>query len=796
MASKEALVVGALLHDIGKFEFRTEDRRETHGNYGDFFVEEYLGSFSCLQPILEEVRRLVAHHHEGDLADPFLKEADYLAAAERVFDDSPQTRRSLVSVLAAVDIGNPGKKPEGVYRYVPGPLDYRDPFPKHLDGVQIADWIPDTQQMMEEHRQAWEKFCEDMRLIPDADLQAWIETFLHVARKHLSRVTSAAYKSHPDISLYDHARSVAAIAVCLYQAHQEEKPFVLIQGDISGIQQFLYRLASPEEEGGTRQMAKRLRGRSFYLSLLAESVALRYLRVLELPPTNLLYSGGGHFSILAPNTAAMRERWLAVEKEINRWLFDRFGGDLALVCAATPADRSLLGDFSRLMQRSGEQLEQAKRQKFRSALDEKLFEPRQYAEKMDVCPVCQADFVKGSGQTCPACKDHVQTGQQILQAEYLVRLEGEALKIDSLGDFTALGIYWRLERDRDALANALRSLGDQPVRQIHVERLNGADFLLDKAHSLGLAQRAPVSFGFRPLGQWAPADEQGGPLEFEKLAAQNAANYPLLGVARLDMDSLAAVFALGLGKQHSLSRVATLSRELEGFFSGYVNQLAEKYQIYITYAGGDDLFVVGSWINALDFCRDLRRAFGRFACDNPNLTLSGGIFFCKPDFPIGRAAEMAGELEKEAKKAEGKNSLSLFGEVVSWERLEELMDFGEKLLSLVEEKGEDGLPRSFVHRLLALGLRLKESLKERQKGKDLKKEMEVRMRLKYLIARRGATSQALSAKEEMPEKKRKIGILGRLATEPKLLEQIAIPASYVLYRTRNLKEEDGEKRHG
>ena len=105
MVSRDALIVGALLHDIGKFEFRTSDRRMRHTTYGDFFVSEYLNRFHCLAPILEEVRRLVAHHHESELGDPFLREADHLAAADRQVDGSPETLRSLVSVLTAVDIG-------------------------------------------------------------------------------------------------------------------------------------------------------------------------------------------------------------------------------------------------------------------------------------------------------------------------------------------------------------------------------------------------------------------------------------------------------------------------------------------------------------------------------------------------------------------------------------------------------------------------------------------------------------------------------------------------------------------
>ena len=254
-------------------------------------------------------------------------------------------------------------------------------------------------------------------------------------------------------------------------------------------------------------------------------------------------------------------------------------------------------------------------------------------------------------------------------------------------------------------------------------------------------------------------------------------------MVRLDVDSLGAVFATGLGKQRSLSRTATLSRELEGFFSGYVNTLARRHHMYITYAGGDDLFAVGSWINAIEFSRALRRDFGRFGGHNPNLTFSGGILFCKHDFPIGRAAQAAGELEERAKSVPEKDSVCLFGEAVSWDRLEELLDFGDELLYLVTGAGQDSrLPRSFVHRLFNLDAERRSA----QEAGNLQAEMRTQVRLKYLVARRGATSRAISANREVKENQRRIGVLGRLVCEPNLMREIAIPASYVLYKTRNL----------
>ena len=122
--------------------------------------------------------------------------------------------------------------------------------------------------------------------------------------------------------------------------------------------------------------------------------------------------------------------------------------------------------------------------------------------------------------------------------------------------------------------------------------------------------------------------------------------------------------------------------------------------------------------------------------------------------------------------------------MVSWERLNKLLTFGDELLYLVTEAAPNQrLPRSFVHRLLNLGA---ERRLAQEEGK-LKAEIKTQMQLKYLVARRGATSKAISDNQEIED--RKIGILGRLVTEPELMSQIAIPASYVLYKTRNLNTE-------
>ena len=111
--------------------------------------------------------------------------------------------------------------------------------------------------------------------------------------------------------LYDFLRTTAAIADCIAREElceadidaqlmddpPEQDLCILLKGDISGIQSFLYQVLS---DGAARQ----LRGRSFYLQLLTEVIAHWVLRQLGLPIVNLLLASGGHFYILAPYTKA------------------------------------------------------------------------------------------------------------------------------------------------------------------------------------------------------------------------------------------------------------------------------------------------------------------------------------------------------------------------------------------------------------------------------------------------------------------------------------------------------------
>ena len=89
------------------------------------------------------------------------------------------------------------------------------------------------------------------------------------------------------------------------------KPYLLIGGDISGIQRFIYTITS-------KGALKSLKGRSFFLELLNEHIVSELIDALKLTRSNIIFSGGGHFHILSHNTTAVTETIKEVKERMDR----------------------------------------------------------------------------------------------------------------------------------------------------------------------------------------------------------------------------------------------------------------------------------------------------------------------------------------------------------------------------------------------------------------------------------------------------------------------------------------------
>lgn len=115
---------------------------------------------------------------------------------------------------------------------------------------------------------------------------------------------------------------------------------MIVLGDISGIQSYVFDVV---EAGGGQ--ARRLRARSFYVQLLAETAALRVRRALGWGPEAVLLCGAGKFTLRGSHPGAADELLAAEQQAISDWLRKETRGELRITVAWANAGESESADY-------------------------------------------------------------------------------------------------------------------------------------------------------------------------------------------------------------------------------------------------------------------------------------------------------------------------------------------------------------------------------------------------------------------------------------------------------------------
>ena len=514
-------------------------------------------------------------------------------------------------------------------------------------------------------------FQRVVRAVKDLGPQVLLETALDAAMRFAWCVPAVGYGEQCDVSRYDHARSTAAIAACLSRGQD----FALIGCGLDGIQSFIYTLAS---DGA----AKSLRARSFYLQLLTEAIARDVLTRLGLPITNALYIGGGGFQLLALGQSV--DALAEIEADIQRRLLIAHRAALGIVIKAQRFDAAQFDQFGLVRDALGQTINAAKRRPFAAVPAELL---AQYIGAPLGTGGDQTSFCRVTGEELPPSRRATGDDEQV-KSEFVESLERLGLTLREATHIAMTAVRATdVSRVRD-WHTALRMFGmqvevlrpgDQPVLAgdglVELARLTPDAPSGEAALRTALGQRSIVTF-YYPFARLTPRHAtENRPLMFDELAACSA-GVQRWAVLRMDVDNLGLLFRNGFGAHPSLARAAGLSFALRLFFEGWLPALAGEYpnlneRLYIQYAGGDDVFVVGAWDAVADYALRIRDSFGAYTVQNPSLTLSGGITLAEAKFPLYQAARMAGEAEEAAKHYthgdKAKDAITFLEQTLSWE---------------------------------------------------------------------------------------------------------------------------------
>ena len=735
-----SFVCGALLHDIGKVVYRATCEKN-HRELGEEFLKEYLDNAI--------VYNAPKSHHAKD-ADTFSTnfgliwyEADNLASSERkeISEEGEEgkwvSEVPLASPFSKIQHPVTQKKIKQL-KYLP--LRVTTPLPVTVGTESEA------KANQEGYRKVLECFEKDFKILVSSQRLPSVESLLMILEKHFSTIPSLTLKiyrereevkeKHPDISLYDHLKLTAGIAGCMYRYYSEvyrekwernellkdeildppkdTKRFLLIGGDISGIQRFIYTITS-------KGALKSLKGRSFFLELLTEHVISELIDGLRLTRCNLIFSGGGQFYILSHNTERAKEAINKVKSEVEEYLFDKFSGDLGLHIDWVEFDKEGFEDASSLWKALVERLERSKKKKWRNRLKDFL-SPKMPDEDCytEACRICFRDDKKLEElreeeeiKVCSSCKVQYQLGEELVKIskrDYPILYRFGA-DVKPEGSIRICNAYYKLaKREFDGKA-------DERAQRVY--RIN--DF--SAKHYTDHPNSTPLYLGIYQhddLTELADIEKKGFGLS-------------RVGVLRMDVDNLGLIFSTAVPEgDRTFSRMASISRWLNKFFKYHLNTIVEGCEIEpldvagrdvkdkgrmlsIVYSGGDDLFIIGHWLDIMEVAQDINQNFREFT-GNPYITLSGGIAVNHVKHPVYQFAREAEEREKKAKRKSEKDSITLLTErPFRWSESKEVIDrvkLFRRLLTVREnflDAVERGKPsRGFFYRLFYIATRFKD----------------------------------------------------------------------------------------
>lgn len=420
---------------------------------------------------------------------------------------------------------------------------------------------------------------------------------------------------------------------------------------------------------------------------MTRSVWLAAIERLGLEPAARIMDAGGRFVLLLPDNPKTVHVLSKLQEDVERWLLSIFYGSVRLNLATLQLTSKDLEreKFSACFNEFNDRLEQAKLQPFACSFNAGVspvqdLAPDSYA-KYGECAWCHsrpAVREEDDRPICQMCADLIELGGQLPTTRYVVygrdaAIHGKSLLFDRM----KLALY-RERPPTQIVSHAIDVLSVRddlfctvtPVAG-HIPMISQEDMERWQAEGRLVEQDGETLFVVDPC-------QVGSPKTFAMLAeeariapanpGERWRSIPCLAACKADVDNLGLIFGLGLKESFTLSRFAMLARMLNYFFSAVLMRKVRKEfaDIYVVFAGGDDLFVIGPWDKTIEFARVMATDFADFCAHNPAVTISAGLPLIKPQLPMRAMRQEAEAALEEAKKHAGKNAATMFDVSASW----------------------------------------------------------------------------------------------------------------------------------
>ncbi len=698
---EKILLLGALFHDIGKFEQRCGLNPTTkHTILGKNFIESLSEQFQKIvgKEGFDRLKQIIEKHHDKNVSDDLIKIcqlADHISASERVGFDMEDdysdkwSHKHMLSLFSKIYLVNDEEKKYRYYKHLPlTKKNYDILIPTYETEEDIKN---DSTQYRQED---FENFTNDVKAVlnfyeAEDDFHSLINLLLIVFEKYMWSIPDFTGSAYTDISLYNHLKDVAGIAHAIFKSDFEtNKSLNLIIADLPGIQSYIFNVTY-------KKPAKILRGRSIFVQILTRQFASIILNYLGLTESSLIMLAGGKFYILAQNSKEFDEKMANAIEDIEEILIRNFNYQLSFSLAYQNFNFEDLKNgiitFGDVIEQASYKLLSKRHKPFESVLFEysdfdendfilwnKYIEPTDIRDSNNIkCAVTGLPIRKGYDRTLDDSDDKLLVDRQV-KNEYLIGKKvpysnviveltedfSEVIKVSTINDFAPNN-----NRNNKIIINP--SL-DELLKPDNLKK----DIL---RNSLIIE-----------VANYTSNDKNSTVMDFEEMETHNK-GAEILTLIKGDVDNLGLIMSYGLvGNAEAndekkndltgLSRTTTLSNHLKYFFSfslnGFLrdweagkiltseekkkfhdlnsdefNEYIRDRKVYTVFAGGDDLMLIAPQSSSLSLVKTFNEVFNDFICENPEIHISFSLTNFKHNTPMRIVSRIAEDNQEKIKNA-------------------------------------------------------------------------------------------------------------------------------------------------
>ena len=645
-------LLGSLLHDIGKLTERAKEKKFSHQEQG----------WKILSGISPEVSKYAKFHHKEDIENCgennqkkkllwMVHLADCLSASERgVIENNKElsSENPLLSIFSFLNLNDKDINNKEQDKKFPF---YYTFFPLRIGEVLFPEESKDGQRRFiskseySKIKRKFEEFEIEKHLNFSFDL--WL-----ILLERFASFVPAMTAENETVSLFDHLKITCAFSASLYQIYEnlifdekisfsefkektekeileeeENKKFLLIGGDFSGIQKFVF---------GTTHHQKsllRTKGRSLYLEFLSLDIIREILKRSNLTFANVLFNSGGHFYVLAPNLEKIKIIIQEIKNEVNTFLYEKFKGIIYLALAfqefsgaEIKVKRKNSREKNQKLEERGRKISEVfknlhkrlakdKSQKFREILLEDIkywkepqFQKEDFAENL--CQFCklnvgkEEEFNMAKLRECEICKNMREMAKNFrAEKEEELRSKEFWLEFIEKMKYQKIGVWKEKNQKENNMAMyfefpfslfLLKDFNENFKINLNwrgITLINFYDFkkneIKNKLSKILLTQKIKEkspNFLDSYFVSWYSTQfaEEIDQIPFQCIGVKK------VGILKGDLDNLGNLFKKGINLHHrTFSNLATFSRMLDLFFKVYINWLGNlekglKRNIYAT----------------------------------------------------------------------------------------------------------------------------------------------------------------------------------------------------------------------